>query len=160
MLRIRAERSITWGRAAILKAYYLKNPHADCPEEVLTVGLNETSTNPAYTLGRLFAVYEAVQQAANPGINATIKDKYFNSAAAMPASIFPVLNNLYQKHLRKLNTGLRVTHEKRITELEGRIGQTLPAHLSLPEQGAFHLGYYHQVQKLYEKKVKEEIKHV
>ena len=46
MLRIRAERSITWGRAAILKAYYLKNPHADCPEEVLTVGLNETSTNP------------------------------------------------------------------------------------------------------------------
>ena len=47
-----------------------------------------------------------------------------------------------------------------ITELEGRICQTLPAHLTLPEQGAFHLGYYHQVQKLYEKKVKEEAEHV
>ena len=85
MLRIRAERDITWGKAAIIKAYYLKNPHEDCPKEVLTVSLNEASTNPAYTLGRLFSVYEAVQQAANPGINATIKDKYFNSAATKGA---------------------------------------------------------------------------
>lgn len=52
------------------------------------MSLNEASTNPAYTLGRLFSVYEAVQQAANPGINATIKDKYFNSAAAMPQAFF------------------------------------------------------------------------
>ena len=74
MLRIRAERNITWGRAAIIKAYYLKNPHKDCPEEVLTVSLNEASTNIPYTLGRLFSVYEAAQQAANPGINTTIKD--------------------------------------------------------------------------------------
>ena len=66
MLRIRAERDITWGKAAIIKAYYLKNPHEDCPKEVLTVSLNEASTNPAYTLGRLFSVYETVQQAANP----------------------------------------------------------------------------------------------
>ena len=57
MLRIRAERNVTWGRAAILKAYYLNNPHTDCPKEVLTVSLNEASTNPAYTLGRLFSVY-------------------------------------------------------------------------------------------------------
>lgn len=62
------------------------------------MSLNEASTDTAYTLGRLFSVYEAVQQAANPGINTTIKDKYFNSAAAMPAGIFPVLNDLCQKH--------------------------------------------------------------
>ena len=37
LLRIRAERNITWGKAAIIKAYYLKNPHEDCPKEVLTV---------------------------------------------------------------------------------------------------------------------------
>ena len=61
MLRIRAERNITWGRAAIIKAYYLKNPHKDCPKEVLTVSLNEASTDTAYTLGRLFSVYEAVR---------------------------------------------------------------------------------------------------
>ena len=156
MLRIRAERSITWGRAAIIKAYYLKNPHEDCPEEVLTVSLNEASTNPAYTLGRLFSVYEAVQQAANPGINATIKDKYFNSAAAMPASIFPVLNNLYQKHLRKLDAGQRVYYDKQVMALKGMLGESYPARMTLAQQGAFDLGYYHQTQKRYTKKEENE----
>ena len=152
MLRIRAERDITRGKAAIIKAYYLRNPNDDCPKEVLTVALNEASTNPAYTLGRLFSVYEAVQEAANPGINATIKDKYFNSAASTPANIFPVLDNLCQKHLRKLSTGRRVWYEKQIMALTGVLGEEYPAHLNLPQQGSFNLGYYHQTQKRYEKK--------
>ena len=156
MLRIRAERNITWGRAAIIKAYYLKNPHKDCPKEVLTVSLNEASTDTAYTLGRLFSVYEAVQQAANPGINATIKDKYFNSAAAMPASIFPILNNLCQKHLRKLDGRLRVYYDKQIMELKGRLGESYPPRMTLAQQGSFDLGYYHQTQKRYTKKEEEE----
>ena len=155
MLRIRAERHITWGRAAIIKAYYLKNPHEDCPKEVLTVSLNEASTDTAYTLGRLFSVYEAVQQNANPGINATIKDKYFNSAAAMPASIFPVLNNLYQKHLRKLETGQRIYYDKQVMALKGILGESYPARMTLAQQGAFDLGYYHQTQKRYTKKEEE-----
>ena len=155
MLRIRAERNITWGRAAIIKAYYLKNPHKDCPKEVLTVSLNEASTNTAYTLGRLFSVYEAVQQAANHGINATIKDKYFNSAAAMPASIFPILNNLCQKHLRKLDGRLRVYYDKQIMELKGRLGESYPPRMTLAQQGSFDLGYYHQTQKRYTKKEEE-----
>ena len=155
MLRIRAERNITWGRAAIIKAYYLKNPHEDCPKEVLTVSLNESSTDTAYTLGRLFSVYEAVQQSANPGINATIKDKYFNSAAAMPASIFPVLNNLYQKHLRKLEGGQRVYYDKQVMALKGILGESYPARMTLAQQGAFDLGYYHQTQKRYTKKEEE-----
>ena len=155
MLRIRAERNITWGRAAIIKAYYLKNPHKDCPKEVLTVSLNEASTDTAYTLGRLFSVYEAVQQAANPGINATIKDKYFNSAAAMPASIFPILNNLCQKHLRKLDGRLRVYYDKQIMKLKGRLGESYPPRMTLAQQGSFDLGYYHQTQKRYTKKEEE-----
>ncbi len=156
MLRIRAERDITWGRAAILKAYYLKNPHNDCPKEVLTVSLNENSTNPAYTLGRLFSVYEAAQQAANPGINATIKDKYFNAAAAMPASIFPVLNSLYQKHQRKLEAGQRIYYDKQVIALKGVLDESYPARLTLAQQGAFDLGYYHQKQKRYAKKEENE----
>ena len=156
MLRIRAERDITWGKAAIIKAYYLKNPHEDCPKEVLTVSLNEASTNPAYTLGRLFSVYEAVQQAANPGINATIKDKYFSSAAAMPASIFPVLNGLCQKHLRKLDAKQRVYYDKQIMELKGLLGENYPARMTLAQQGSFDLGYYHQTQKRYTKKEEKE----
>ena len=155
MLRIRAERNITWGQAAIIKAYYLKNPHKDCPKEVLTVSLNESSTDTAYTLGRLFSVYEAVQQSANPGINATIKDKYFNSAAAMPASIFPVLNNLYQKHLRKLEAGQRIYYDKQVMALKSILGECYPARMTLAQQGSFDLGYYHQTQKRYTKKEEE-----
>ena len=152
VLRIRAEREITRGKAAIIKAYYLRNPDPECPKEVLTVALNEASTNPAYTLGRLFSVYEAVQQEANRGINTTIKDKYFTSAAATPAIIFPLLNNLCQKHLRKLDTGKSIWYEKQIMALAEVLGETLPPRLSLPQQGSFALGYYHQTQKRYTKK--------
>ena len=152
MLRIRAEREITPGRAAILKAYYLKNPSSQCPKEVLTVSLNPNSTNIPYTLGRLFAIYEAVQEAANPGINATIKDKYFGSAAATPGVIFPILDNLCQKHLRKLESGYRIFYDRQIGQVKDILGETYPLRLSLPEQGSFNLGYYHQKQARYTKK--------
>ena len=151
-LRIRAEREITPGRAAIIKAYYLKNPNPLCPREVLTVGLNENSTNIPYTLGRLFAIYEAVQEAANPGINSTIKDKYFNSASATPAMIIPILDNLCQKHLRKLDVGLRIFYDRQIGQIKSILGETNPVRLSLPEQGSFNLGYYHQKQNRYTQK--------
>ncbi len=111
-LRIRAEHEITRGRAAILKAYYSKNKHKDVPEEVLTVSLNPESTSVPYQLGRLFAILEHIQSAANPGINSTIKDKYFNSASATPAVIFPVLVNLAQKHLRKIGADFRFCWSK------------------------------------------------
>lgn len=166
-LRIRAEREVTRGRAAIIKAYYqklaeiTKQENPDIPEEVLQVSLNADASNVPYTLGRLFSVLEAIQAAANPGINATIKDKYFNSAAATPAVIFPVLINLAQKHLKKLrssNAGLVVFYEKQLTELCSRIGEQYPAHMNLPQQGSFQLGYYHQTQARYQKK--EETKDV
>ena len=152
MLRIRAERKITPGRAAIIKAYYLKNSNDSKLKEVMTVSLNEHSTNVPYTLGRLFAVYEEVQERANPGINATIKDKYFNSAAATPATIFPILDNLCQKHLRKLDAGSRISLDRQISTLKNVLGETNPTRLTLPEQGSFNLGYYHQKQFRFTKK--------
>ena len=152
LLRIRAEREVTRGRAAIVKAYYLKQPHPDIPKEVLTVALNPDCTDVPYILGRLFSVLEAVQTAANPGINATIKDRYFNAASSMPNYTFTTLINLAQKHLGKLEGGLRVYYEKQITELVGMLPETYPARLNLPQQGSFQLGYYHQTQKRYEKK--------
>ena len=151
-LRIRAEHSVTRGRAAILKAYYLKNTHPDVPKEVLTVSLNPDSTNVPYNLGRLFSVLEAVQSSATPGINTTIKDKYFNSASATPAVVFPVLVNLAQKHLKKLDGGLRTYYDKQITGLLSKLGERYPSRLNLPQQGSFQLGYYHQTQSRFEKK--------
>ena len=152
MLRIRAEHDITRGKAGIIKAYYLRNENPFCPEEVLQMSLNEQSKNIPYTLGRLFSVLEDIQQAANPEINATIKDKYFNSAAATPANVFPLLLNLAQKHLRKLETGKRIYLESQIAPLTGIVGEQFPVRLNLPEQGSFQLGYYFQTQKRYQKK--------
>lgn len=160
-LRIRAEREVTRGRAAILKAYYTKlaestgREHPDIPEEVLQVSLNPDATNVPYLLGRLFSVLEAVQAAANPGINATIRDKYFSGASATPAAVFPVLVNLAQKHLKKLNAanrGLSIAYEKQMTELLSKLGTEYPAHLNLRQQGSFQLGYYFQTQARYQKK--------
>lgn len=127
-LRIRAEHAITPGRAAILKAYYLKNPNPDIPKEVLTVSLNPDSCNIPYNLGRLFSVLEAIQSAANPGVNTTIKDKYFNSASATPAMVFPVLTNLSQKHLKQLDPGLRTYYNKQLTAIFSKLGENYPSH--------------------------------
>ena len=159
-LRIRAERSVSRGQAAILKAYYtkyLEQFQPDSPmKEALTVELNEQTNYLPYLLGRLFAVLEGLQQRANPGINTTIKDRYFNSASATPAIVFPQLINLAQKHLNKLDGGLAVYYDKQITELSSRITQTLPTRMSLAEQSAFQLGYYHETQRRYTAKAKKE----
>lgn len=151
-LRIRAEQTVTRGRAAILKAYYLRRPTPDCPEEVLTVQLNEESRYAPYVLGRLFAMLESVQTAANPNINTTIKDRYFNSACATPAVVFPTLIKLAQKHLQKLNDAQCVWFDRQIAALMERLDQPFPARMNLPEQGAFELGYYHQRQKNFTRK--------
>lgn len=156
-LRIRAEQNVTRGRAAILKAYYLRNPSPlSAHKEVLTVELNENATYLPYVLGRLFSVLEAIQEAANPGINTTIRERYFNSACGTPAMVFPTLINLAQKHLNKLPYGQEVYYQQQLTDLLGRIHESYPLHLSLPDQGAFQLGYYHQMQKRYAKKSEEE----
>ena len=159
-LRIRAERSVSRGQAAILKAYYTKYLEQFQPnspmKEALTVELNEQTNYLPYLLGRLFAVLEGLQQSANPGINTTIKDRYFNSASATPAIVFPQLINLAQKHLNKLDGGLAVYYDKQITELSSRITQTLPTRMSLAEQSAFQLGYYHETQRRYTAKNNKE----
>ena len=105
-------------------------------------------------LGRLFAVLETIQKDANSGINTTIRDRYFNSACATPASVFPTLIKLKNSHIKKLEResgGTKIYYEKMLTELMGKI-EKFPRRLSLEEQGKFMLGYYHQVQKKYEKK--------
>ena len=156
LLRIRAEHDITRGKAAIVKGYLLRNTknrkNYTYIKEVSTMALNEASNYTPYVLGRLFSTLEAVQSAANPGINATIKDRYFNSACATPAAVFPILLKLANSHLKKLGGGLAVLYSKQIGDLTARLETAFPKTLSLEEQGAFILGYYHQTQKRFEKK--------
>ena len=149
MLRIRAEHDITRGKAAIIKAYLLRNDTQQNRMEALTVKLNDDCNDLPYVLGRLFSVLEDIQQQANPGINTTIKDRYFSSASATPAVVFPVLLNLAEKHQKKLSAGQKVYNSKRLQDLMGRIRESYPTHLTLSDQGIFQLGYYHETQKRY-----------
>jgi CRISPR-associated protein Csd1 len=137
-------------RAAVIKAYlarkYRNSSHAPI-QEVFSMALNEQSTHPAYLFGRLFAALEKAQEEAIENANATIKDRFFSSACASPLMVFPRLLRLSQHHLEKLSPGRKVQFEKLIGEIMGHLNgepRPFPASLSLDDQGAFVLGYYHQ----------------
>lgn len=155
-LRIRAEHQVTRGRAAILKGYYLRSNDPNVHKEVFTMNLNEDSDYLPYVLGRVFSILEDIQESANPGINATIKDKYFNSASASPATVFPLLINLAQKHLRKLDSKKKSYYHNALKKQLDKIHTEHPARMTMAEQGAFQLGYYHQTQMRYTKKKEKE----
>ena len=155
LIRIRAdqgERKLSWGRTAILKAYLIRN--TNWKEGVNYMGLNKENSEQPYLLGRLFAVLEFIQKDTNPGIKATIRDRYFNSACATPASVFPILIKLMNSHIKKLerdNLGAKISYENHLTEIMGKLDE-FPRRLILEEQGKFDLGYYHQVQDKYTKR--------
>lgn len=163
-IRIAAEHKVNRDKAAIIKAYYLRHANSACPKEVLQVSLNEKSNDVPYVLGRLFALYEEIQYKANINqanlkhkINTTIVDQYFTNASIMPAVVFPRLGDLANKHLHKLPVALRNYYITQIKNLMVRIGKSFPTRLSLPEQGAFQLGYYFQTQERYsgDKKIQD-----
>ena len=66
-----------------------------------------------------------------------------------------MLNNLCQKHLRKLDARQHVYYDKQIMALKSILGESYPARMTLAQQGSFDLGYYHQTQKRYTKKEEE-----
>ena len=156
--RVRADqddkfsKKINYARAAIIKAYLLRKyryQSQNSIQEVLVMSLNEQATHPAYVLGRLFAVLEKVQQEAVGDVNASIKDRYFTSACASPASVFPILLRLSQHHISKVGA---YYHDKRIENILNLLDvqkNPIPAHLSLDDQGVFVLGYYHQRKDLW-----------
>ena len=158
LIRIRAEqeeRKLNWRRITILKTYLIHNCKWKEGEE--DMGLNEESNDIAYVLGRLFSVLESIQADANPGIQATIRDRYFNSACGTPSSVFPILIKLKNSHLKKIGRekeGAKNYYEKLFTDIMWKVDaqEGFPKRLSLEEQGKFAIGYYHQTQKKYEKR--------
>ncbi|NLD27787.1 MAG: type I-C CRISPR-associated protein Cas8c/Csd1 [Myxococcales bacterium] len=151
--RIRAERSVNRARAAILKAYLNRfNRIHNRNEREVQMSLDRNNVNVGYRLGRLFAVLEKIQEEANPGINATIRDRFYGAASTSPTSVFPRLLKLKNHHLPKLNPGRQVNMEKEIGEIVDGISGDLPANMALDEQTHFAVGYYHQRQDFFRKK--------
>jgi CRISPR-associated protein Csd1 len=151
--RIRAEQKVDYPRAAILKASLNRLiRHNRLSAKELSVSLDRNNTDPAYCLGRLFATLERIQGSAQPGINATIRERYYGAASSAPASVFPILLKLKNHHLAKIDRpGLVVWFEKLLGEIFGGLN-SIPPRLSLAQQGVFAIGYYHQQQDFFASK--------
>ena len=150
--RIRAEQQVNYPRAALIKAY-LNRLHST---ENLSVSLDKENPHPSYHLGRLFASLEKIQEEANPGLNATIRDRYYGAASATPVAVFSTLMKLKNHHLSKMDNHGRVNNfEKLLGEIMSHITD-FPSHLSLKDQGRFAIGYYHQRQDFFKKREKTE----
>lgn len=151
--RNKAEQKITYGRASLLKAYINRAIRAGRLKNMkeLTMSLDRNRQDIGYVLGRLFAVLEKTQAEANPGLNATIADRYFGSASSTPIAVFGTLMRLLPHHLNKLE------FERRAVQLQWEIRQILehcqrfPNYLNLEQQGLFAIGYYHETQFLFTK---------
>ena len=151
--RNKAEQKITYGRASLLKAYINRAIRAGRLKNMkeLTMSLDRNRQDIGYVLGRLFAVLEKTQAEANPGLSATIADRYFGSASSTPIAVFGTLMRLLPHHLTKLE------FEGRAVQLQWEIRQILehcqrfPNHLNLEQQGLFAIGYYHETQFLFTK---------
>ncbi len=150
--RIKAEREVTYPRASLVRAVLVRKARHKTKKEEIGMSLDLSNSNTGYRLGRLFAVLEKIQEEASPGINATIRDKFYGSASSTPVIVFPHLMKLKNYHVAKLdNRGRAINFEKLVGEIIDDV-KDFPGHLSLDDQGRFAVGYYHQRQDFFKKK--------
>ena len=157
--RITQERTVSELRAAILKGCINRKARIYKHLKELDMALDKQNDNIAYLSGRLFAIFEQVQRATlGKGVNATIRDRFYDSASTRPNTVMGPLFRLSNHHLSKLykeTPGLAVFFDKllsEITELITAKGKAFPATFSLDEQSLFAVGYYHQKVYTYNKK--------
>ena len=156
VIRCKAEQDVTTLRAALLKAWLNRDHRRTHPEVPAThqyfkEELDMQQTDAPYLLGRLFAVLERIQQQAQPGINATIRDRYYGAASTTPVLVFTALLRLKNAHLKKLSDGQTSYFERLIGEIMLPLSD-FPRQLALQQQARFALGYYHQRQAFYTRK--------
>ena len=149
--RARAEQDVSPDRAAVIKGCLVRAARHSANDLEVSVALDEGNDNVGYRLGRLFAALERVQDRANPGIQAGIRERYYSAASATPTAVFPTLMKLKNHHVAKIeNRGAVVNLERLLGSILDDV-KNFPAVLSLPDQGRFALGYYHQRQSFFTK---------
>ena len=158
--RLKADRDIRHVRAAAIKACLVRSYDVTISKE-----LDDEFLQPAYLLGRLFAVLEKCQYDSNPSVDGTLRARYLARTIAAPALIYPQLLNLNRHHMAKLRS--RRDQPKKlidwlVTRNEELISKILwwiddiPNHLIQRDQGVFAVGYYHQNQKLWQSRTERE----
>ncbi|WP_329905456.1 type I-C CRISPR-associated protein Cas8c/Csd1 [Porphyromonas pogonae] len=154
--RMFQERNVTSLRAAILKAYLIRNH-----KYTITMALDPQNNNKAYLCGRLFAILEKIQQNADPEVKGTIRVRYFTAAAKTPALVFGMLTQLSNHHLSKIKKdklGLSKWLDQQLCDIYNLFpgkDPNFPLHFKLDEQSLFAVGYYHQKAISYNKKDEE-----
>lgn len=154
--RIRAEHKVTYFRAALIKAFLLRNTQI----KEVPMSFDPERTDLPYLLGRLFAVLEKAQEEAVPGAGATVSDRYLAAASATPAQVFGVLLKNFANHIGKLRKDPQRTgraHYLKNMMMEIIAGMdNYPKTQNAEAQGLFMIGYYHQRKDFFTKKNQEE----
>ncbi|MBB5016978.1 CRISPR-associated protein Csd1 [Chitinivorax tropicus] len=157
--RIHATQTVTYARAALLKAYLNRLARqAASHQEEITVSLNTENKHTGYLLGRLFAVLERVQEEAHDRtLSATIRDRFYGAASTTPVTVFPNLIKLSMHHQTKMEKKQSKEVSQCLQVLEGCFDEIFekindisgfPSHMSIEEQGYFAIGYFQQRQVL------------
>lgn len=133
--------SANHARMGLLRAYHARLKGG----KPVDVYLNESHPAAAYQCGRLMAVLAALQSAAIPNLDAGVVQRFYAAASATPSLVLGRLIRTSNFHLNKLGGGLAREFENRIAAICGRVGDAMPATLTLDEQSLFALGYYQQL---------------
>ncbi|KAA5837941.1 type I-C CRISPR-associated protein Cas8c/Csd1 [Saccharopolyspora hirsuta] len=167
--RIATDGRIDGPRAALLRLALRRHPDK---EIAMPAELDDTNHDPAYVLGRVFAVYEKIQYNANrsprsggngnnsdsgengkaesQSLNAGFGDRFYAGAITNPRPAMIAGERLAKAWLSKIRrrpggtgAGLVYVFNTELSELLDRIGD-IPARFNPAQQAQFVLGYHHQ----------------
>lgn len=131
-------------RLALVKADLIRR------KKTMTPALDPEHPSTSYHCGRLLALYDNLQRAAQGDVGAGVVQRFYGGAITNPSGVFAQLSRLAMMHLNKLGEGLANLYESRIAEIHNAIKRdgdqaaNYPSALNQDEQAMFALGFWHQ----------------
>jgi CRISPR-associated protein Csd1 len=141
-------------RFALIKLILTRSGDSPMPVEKVLCETND----PPYNCGRLLAVLDDLQRAAQGQVGADIVSRFYGAASTYPDQVFPIILKLAQAHEKKLKKSANPKLQSKGYALMSRINDILsrfqadsdgaapgfPSVLSPKEQGRFALGFHQQ----------------
>ncbi len=142
-------------RFALIKLILKRSGDSPMPVELV---LCEDTNDPAYNGGRLLAVLDDLQRAAQGQVGGDVVSRFYGAASVYPANSFQTLLRLAKAHEKKLKKsgdprlqGKGWALSARVNEILARLGPRsvgaapeFPSLLGPKEQGRFALGFHQQ----------------